>query len=213
MKKDTFLILASASPRRKQLLEQIGLEFISIASNCIEEKNTDIPSDLVLNLAKQKAMKLACDIIENRIDKSLKEILKTKEDIVILGADTVVAYKNQILGKPKDEADAKRMLHLLSDDFHNVYTGVCLLYLENSSKGVVYSKKRTDNFYESTQVHFSKLSEADIDEYISTGESFDKAGAYAIQGFAARYITKINGDYNNVVGLPLSRLWYYINID
>lgn len=169
-------ILASASPRRKELLEQIGVKFDILPATGEE----------VMELAKQKA----------------EEVAKTAgADALVLGADTVVAYEGKILGKPKDEADALRMLTMLSGKEHEVYTGVALI--DNRDQSM-------ENFFERTKVTMYPVSEEEIRDYIAGGEPMDKAGAYAIQGLGAKFIQKIEGDYNNVVGLPIGRIYQEI---
>ena len=138
---------------------------------------------------------------------TLHDDIMTPQDMLVIGADTVVAAENEsgnpeILGKPKDEADAYRMLAMLSGKVHSVYTGVTLVFIDKSGKAGAHT------FYEKTDVHMRHMSELEIQRYIATGESMDKAGAYAVQGKCAIHIEKIDGDYNNVVGLPISRIYY-----
>lgn len=179
-------ILASASPRRKELLEQIGAKFDILPATGEEVITKELPGEVVMELAKQKA----------------EEIAKTAEaDTLVLGADTVVAYEGKILGKPKDEADALRMLTMLSGKEHEVYTGVALI--DNRDQSM-------ENFFERTKVTMYPVSEEEIRDYIAGGEPMDKAGAYAIQGLGAKFIQKIEGDYNNVVGLPIGRIYQEI---
>ncbi len=179
------IILASASPRRKELLEQVGAEF-EIFPAVGEEIITDSsPQQAVLDLAAQKAAEVAA---------------KVREDAIILGADTVVAFGDKILGKPKNEADAKQMLSLLSGKTHSVYTGVSIV-VRQSGESQSYS------FYEETEVTMYPLSEQQILSYIRTKEPMDKAGSYGIKGKGAVFIEKIQGDYNNVVGLPIARVF------
>lgn len=173
----SIIVLASASPRRKELLSEAGVQFEVFAANIPEEP---WPGELPVSFAERMAR-----------DKA-QAVRQTKPDRPILAADTVVALGNEILGKPRDPEDAARMLCLLSGKTHEVTTGVCLL---GSNFEVVRS--------ETTIVEFSEISSVEIREYVSTGEPLDKAGAYAIQGGAARWVKKVNGDYNNVVGLPV----------
>jgi len=181
------LILASASPRRKELLEQAGAEFEILPSQGEEVIASTDPKQAVLDLSRQKAEEVS---------------QRAGEDaIVVLGADTVVAYKNQILGKPRDEADAKRMLELLSGGTHSVFTGVTWITI---SQG----RREIHSFVEETKVTMYPMKEHQILSYIRTGEPMDKAGAYAIQGKCALYIQGIQGDYYNVVGLPLARIFH-----
>lgn len=174
------LILASGSPRRKELLELAGIPFEIVVSEIDETIGAySSPSDIVMSLALQKASAVA----------------ETNEESVVLGADTIVTYESRILGKPANEAEAKEMLQLLSGRTHEVYTGVALV-----------SKEKTITFYERTEVTFWELAEEEIDAYIRTKEPFDKAGSYGIQGKGAIFVHHVNGDYYNVVGLPIARL-------
>lgn len=173
------IILASASPRRKEILELADLKFDIMPSNAQEITTKTAPNEVVMELASIKA----------------KDIYKKSEkQSMIVGADTVVAYQGQILGKPTDEADAKRMLTMLSGQTHEVYTGVCII-----------EDGKTKTFYEETKVTFYEISDEQIDHYIKTGEPMDKAGSYGIQGKAAVFIKGIEGDYYNVVGFPIAR--------
>ncbi|MGG3521992.1 Maf family protein [Bacillus pseudomycoides] len=174
------LILASGSPRRKELLELAGVPFEIVASEIEETIGAySSPADIVMSLALQKASA----VVENH------------EDSVVLGADTIVTYESRILGKPKDEAEAKEILQLLSGKTHEVYTGVALI-----------SKEKTVTFYERTEVTFWELTEEEIDAYIATKEPLDKAGSYGIQGKGSIFVQHIQGDYYSVVGLPIARL-------
>lgn len=173
------IILASASPRRKEILELVDLKFDVMPSDAQEITTKTAPNEVVMELASIKA----------------KDIYKKSEkQSMIVGADTVVAYQGQILGKPTDEADAKRMLTMLSGQTHEVYTGVCVI-----------EDGKTKTFYEETKVTFYEISDEQIDYYIKTGEPMDKAGSYGIQGKAAVFIKGIEGDYYNVVGFPIAR--------
>lgn len=173
------IILASASPRRKEILELADLEFDVMPSDAQEITTKTAPNEVVMELASIKA----------------KDIYKKSEkQSMIVGADTVVAYQGQILGKPTDEADAKRMITMLSGQTHEVYTGVCVI-----------EDGKTKTFYEETKVTFYEISDEQIDYYIKTGEPMDKAGSYGIQGKAAVFIKGIEGDYYNVVGFPIAR--------
>ena len=181
-------ILASASPRRKELLEQIGLKFEIIPACGEEVIEYDKPEEVVTDLSRQKAEEIA----KKRTEITIPE--------VIIGADTVVAYKDTILGKPKDREDAYRMIALLQGNSHKVYTGVTLI-LRSGEETTVHS------FFEETKVTMYPMSEAEREWYIDTKEPFDKAGGYGIQGKCAIFIEKISGDYNNVVGLPVARIY------
>lgn len=192
------IILASASPRRKELLEQIGLSFHIWPAKGEEVISKTLPDEVVMELSKQKAVEVASMV--KAYEQEKKELV-TPQDTLVIGADTVVACENVILGKPKDEMDAKRMLTLLSGKNHSVYTGVTIVFLDANQKAGVYT------FFEKTDVFMKALSEKEIDRYIATKEPMDKAGAYGIQGKCAVYIEKIEGDYQNVVGLPVARLY------
>lgn len=176
------IILASASPRRKELLEQIGVTFEIVKANGEEIISSSIPTEVVKELSIQKA----------------KEVASRCNGTVIIGADTVVAVDSQILGKPKDPADAMRMLQLLQGREHQVITGVAVLLLESG---------KMISFAQTTKVQVFPMSNVQIEQYIASGEPMDKAGAYGIQGRFAAYVLGIEGDYNNVVGLPVGRLY------
>ena len=188
-------ILASASPRRKELLVQAGLEFEILTSDAEEVITKEIPSEVVVELATVKA--------ENVYDK-IKESSNDTDTLVVIGDDTVVVYKDEILGKPEDENDAYNMLSMLAGRTHQVYTGVCLMIKEH---GVVRKKA----FYESTDVTFYPVSRQDLKRYVSSKDPLDKAGAYGIQGPFAIHVKGISGDYNNVVGLPIARLYHELS--
>lgn len=185
------IILASKSPRRKELLSQVGYTYECVVSE--KEENTDAvqPSDVVKELSQQKAEDVCAKIEKEG---------QMEEDCLVIGADTIVAKDSEIFGKPKDTEDAKRMLSALQGREHSVWTGVTLIYLRDG-------KKKKKVFAEETKVHMYSMSEQEIEEYIRTKEPEDKAGAYAIQGYAAKFIKKIDGDYNNVVGLPVARIY------
>lgn len=183
------IILASASPRRKELLTQIGMTY-EVAPSTVEEKmEGTLPEEIVQGLSAQKAEDVCGKFLE-----------RGEEDFLVIGADTVVALDGSVMGKPADREDACRMLGLLQGKTHQVYTGVALIAKEAG-------KERLEVFAEKTDVTFYPMTEKEIQEYIDTGESMDKAGAYGIQGRAAVYIQKICGDYNNVVGLPVAKLY------
>lgn len=185
------IILASKSPRRKELLSQVGYTYECVVSE--KEENTDAvqPSDVVKELSQQKAEDVCAKIEKEG---------QMEEDCLVIGADTIVAKDSEIFGKPKDTEDAKRMLSALQGREHSVWTGVTLIYLRDG-------KKKKKVFAEETKVHMYSMSEQEIEEYIRTKEPEDKAGAYAIQGYAAKFIKKIDGDYNNVVGLPVAKIY------
>ena len=182
------IILASASPRRKELLTQVGISFSVRISSCEEIITTVKSSDIVMELSFEKASDVASSLSPEE-----------KENCCIIGADTIVALDQQILGKPKDKKEAFHMLRTLSNSCHQVYTGVTLIRFENG-----IARKKT--FFEKTDVYFYELTNEEILNYIATGDPLDKAGAYGIQGRAAAFVEKIHGDYNNVVGLPVARL-------
>ena len=186
-------ILASGSPRRWELLEQAGISFEISQAQGEEITAKQAPADIVEELSYQKADEVAERYLE-----------KYKNDtVVIIGADTIVAAGNEIMGKPKNEADAAAMLAKLQGDTHQVYTGVTLILLE---KGQGKREREVITFHEKTDVHMYPMTSEQIAAYVATGEPMDKAGSYAIQGKCAIYIKGINGDYNNVVGLPVARL-------
>ena len=174
------IVLASASPRRRELLQTAGVEFTVCVSDAEERIPPGTsPHEAVMLLAKQKALAVA----------------KDRPNDLVIGADTVVVYDGAILGKPADEADAARMLRMLSGRTHTVYTGVCLV-----------SAGSAETFFEQTQVTFYPLTDDEIAAYIATGEPMDKAGAYGIQGRGCTLVRGICGDYFNVVGLPVAAL-------
>ncbi|HTW23293.1 MAG TPA: Maf family protein [Candidatus Baltobacteraceae bacterium] len=180
------LILASASPRRAEILRNAGIPFetqITLLDESILPG--ELPGDYVRRLALEKARAAA----EARPD---------RDDSIFIGADTTVVMAREILGKPESEEDARRMLRLLSGATHEVHTGLALVRSRDPLERVIE---------EVTLVSFAPLSEDEFDAYIATGEPFDKAGGYGIQGIAGRYVTRIEGCYFNVMGLPLARLW------
>lgn len=181
------LVLASASPRRQELLRNAGISFTAYPTNIPElPRPGEHPRDCAERLAREKA----------------QAALRQHPDKPVLGADTIVVVEGEILGKPRDEGDARRMLHLLSGRTHQVTTGVCLAGLRTGNQKLETGFEDTRS--ETTQVTMIPLSEEDIRSYIATGEPMDKAGAYAIQGMASRWIPRIEGDYFNVVGLPVA---------
>lgn len=185
------MVLASASPRRSDLLRQAGWEFEVVPAQGEERTTKELPQEVVEELALQKAREVASRLPN-----------PPGERLLVLAADTVVAYGGQILGKPKDRADAVRMLSLLNGQTHSVYTGVALLERgEGANTGLILC------FHEETKVTMYPMTQAEIESYVDTGEPMDKAGAYGIQGKCAIYIERICGDYNNVVGLPIARIY------
>ncbi len=201
------IILASASPRRRELLAQIIPEFEVIPSEAAETLTEDTPQEIVLELAVQKAEEVARRLFSSKSEESIRRISSSGDeseesaDALVIGADTIVVSGGLILGKPVDEDEAFRMLGLLSGNTHQVYTGVCLIRLAEDTCV-------TRTFYEKTDVEFYPMMEDEIREYIATGDPMDKAGAYGIQSGCAKYIRGICGDYNNVVGLPVARLYH-----
>jgi septum formation protein len=183
------MILASASPRRQELLEAAGFE-LSIEPADIDETRApnESPLELVERLATQKA------------HASLANHGSLAKGETLLAADTIVWTGNDVLGKPRDPDDARRMLRELSGRTHHVSTGVCLLVGTDGAEPIKHS------FTETSAVTFRELSDAEIDEYVRTGEPMDKAGAYGIQGGAGRFVERLDGDYDNVVGLPVTRI-------
>ncbi len=178
------IILASQSPRRRELLENIGLEF---------EVKVDNSPEIV-----DETMEIE-EIVKCLSAKKAENVSKTldNEDCVVIAADTVVAFEDRILGKPKDEEDAKNMLKILSGNVHFVYTGISVL---DNKTG-----KRISDF-EKTKVRFREITDSEINSYIKSGEPMDKAGSYGIQGLGSVFVEKICGDYFNIVGLPVSKL-------
>lgn len=203
------LVLASASPRRRELLSQIGLEFTVMPSTKEENAKTTEADALVQELSRQKAVDIweqlsggqgqNPDADQEQISEETQEPNlngKRQPELLVIGADTVVCCEGKILGKPHSREAAAEMLTALQGRSHEVYTGVTL-----------YSQSETVTFFECTQVEFYPMTEVEISEYIDSKEPMDKAGAYGIQGLGARFVKGIRGDYNNVVGLPVGRLY------
>ena len=183
------IVLASGSPRRKELLARTGMKFSVVVSDGEEKTDLTDPAQAVEQLSQDKALAVA-KMLEGQQEVSL-----------IIGADTVVAFKGEILGKPADEGDALKTLLKLQGKAHQVYTGVTLLVKEQG-------RWKPYTFSEKTDVEFYPVSQNEILDYIKTGEPMDKAGSYGIQGTFGIYVKGICGDYNNVVGLPVGRLVY-----
>jgi septum formation protein len=186
------LVLASATPRRQELLRNAGIPFVTQPTDVPEvPQEGEAPRSFAERLAREKAL----------------AVFRQRPSDFILGADTIVVVDAQILGKPRDGTDAARMLRLLSDRTHHVITGVCLVDpqrgTENRKPETVFEDVRS----ETTLVTMDTLSDDDIRSYLSSGEPMDKAGAYAIQGIASRWVSRIEGDYFNVVGLPVSLVY------
>lgn len=182
-------VLASASPRRKELLTQIGIPFRVCVSDAEENITQKHPEDIVKELAQIKAG----EVFE-----------RGNQDAVVIGADTIVAYNENILGKPKTEEEAYEMIKMLQGNIHQVYTGMCIIWQEEGNTKI-------RSFASVTEVEIYDMSEEEIRSYIATKEPYDKAGAYGIQGYFARYVKQIRGDYNNVVGLPVGSLYHILN--
>lgn len=181
-KKNKFqLILGSQSPRRKELLQWIYVPFKIITSDIEEVSDVSEVTDLVQDLADQKAQS---------VFESIKEEYSNP---VVIGADTIVVLGNQVMGKPKDRAEAKQMLQKLMGKTHRVLTGVSIIHLDGKN-----------TFYDETQVSFEEINDELLELYLDTGESLDKAGSYGIQGAALGFIHKVEGSYSNVVGLPVN---------
>lgn len=180
--KDIKLILASTSPRRAEILRREGIEFeILIPENIEKDELFGDPVSYVLELSRKKA----------------ESVAKKVEDGLVLGADTIVVLDDKILGKPKDKKEAKSILKSLSGRYHKVYTGITLIHKKSG---------KTESDYGCTKVKFNQLKKEDILKYIATGEPLDKAGAYGIQGMGSFLVENIEGDLDNVIGLPLKKL-------
>ena len=183
------VILASGSPRRKELLALAGFNFTVCPAKGEEVTTKTLPCDIVCELAHQKAFEIA---------------KAQKAPCYVIGADTIVAFENRILGKPKDSADAVRMVSMLQGSTHQVYTGVTFA-------GCIRGQQILHTFYEKTDVTFYPVTKEDLHAYVDSGDSLDKAGAYGIQGAFAIHVKGIEGDYNNVVGLPIARLYHELD--
>lgn len=194
------IILASASPRRRELLEQIGIRFEVIPARGDECVMKEKPEEIVMELAARKAKEVAVEVQKTQDSAYIQKTM-------VIGADTIVACPQEgkagmkILGKPGDHKGAFSMLSMLAGRTHFVYTGVSVVMID------VSGEKRAHTFFEKTLVTMRAMEEREIRRYIGTGEPADKAGAYGIQGKCAIYIDKIDGDYNNVVGLPVAALY------
>lgn len=215
------IILGSASPRRRELLAQIGVEFEVRVSDKEEIYESSVPEEIVKELALMKAENVAEDLAESGAAAGVENVLEGFaengaaagnedkrrphaagiKDTVVIGADTIVVLDGRILGKPADETDAVRMLNSLQGRRHDVYTGVAVLDYDSSGEKHVY------NYSVGTAVYVNEMTEEEILAYVKTKDPLDKAGAYGIQGRFAAYIDRIEGDYYNVVGLPVSRVY------
>ena len=181
------LILASSSPRRAEVLRNAGLVF-QVRPADVDE--TRLPQEAAEDYVRRVAQAKASVVAE--------QVRAAGERAIVIAADTIVLAEGQILGKPKDADDARRMLQLFSGKIHQVLTALCVINIATGKEALHVEK---------TRVQFLKMSEEEIERYIQTGEPFDKAGAYGIQGIAGRFATRIEGCYFNVLGLPLSQLW------
>ncbi len=190
------LILASASPRRIQLLEQIGLSAKVHPSTLPEVVSSANPREVVKQLSRQKAEDIAAKIRDGRIEWKEDEDTAGAGNWAVIGADTVVAVDDQILGKPKSHEEAYGMIHSLQGRMHQVYTGV-----------TVVTSEKTVTFVEKTEVEVAPMTKQEIRSYADSAEPMDKAGGYGIQGLFGRYVSGIHGDYNNIVGLPVAHLY------
>ena len=189
------IVLASASPRRTELLSEAGVEHVVVAADVAEaelmkqvKKDENYPKNLVIYLARQKALAVVREVAD---------------DAVIIAADTVVAVNGEILGKPNSKTEARDMLWKLSGSRHSVFTGYAILNKKN---------KLLLSGVEETIIYFRELSDDDIEGYINTDEPYDKAGGYAIQEHGDAFVEKIEGDYNNVVGLPVDKVLEILKI-
>ena len=192
------IVLASGSPRRREIMDLVGAEYIVIHSDKEEDMSGHEPARLVEKLSKMKAEDVASKI-KGRID--IGSLSKDYLNSVVIGCDTVVAYEGKILGKPHDEQQAFDMIRDFAGRSHHVFTGVCLIVIEDGRIA------QTVNYSVSTAVNVSPMTDDEIHAYVATGETLDKAGAYAIQGRFCPYIESIEGDYYNIVGYPVSSIY------
>lgn len=209
------IILASQSPRRQEILSLGGYEYkvcVSSAEEQIppEELENLTPQELVERLARVKAEDVYRRNSIKNMEKSTpdnKQIADSVEKITVIGADTVVAVDGRVLGKPRTEDEAYEMLSMLEGRTHDVFTGVCILWTNPDTQAEIQG----NIFHCHTKVTFYPMTEKEIDNYVATGDCMDKAGAYGIQSGAAKYIQGIEGDYLNVVGLPLSKIYHVLS--
>jgi len=200
------LYLASGSPRRRELLTLAGIAFEVRPCNDPEETTAVTPVQTVLDLSSHKAHAVFDDLKNSAAE----------NNFAVLGADTIVVISDDgvgdnapngsavIIGKPQDDEDARQILKKLSGRTHEVFTGVCILVNENG-------KTRKKTFYERTAVTMYPITDAELDDYLASGEHMDKAGAYAIQGLAVKFVRKVTGDYSNIVGLPVARVYHELS--
>lgn len=202
------IILASASPRRQELLKNIFPDFIIMKSGSEEQASFQNPTQYVMDLAYEKALDVAGQLASSLASTSDSDVFKSSEAIngiscdslLIIGADTIVYHNGCVLGKPSTQEEAYSMLRTLSGSTHEVYTGVTLHIIESDNE-------QTHSFSCCTKVCVNPLSDEEIYAYIATGDCYDKAGSYGIQGPFSKHISSISGDYFNVVGLPVSKLY------
>ena len=205
------IILASGSPRRLELMHQAGFE-VEVVPSHADENIGGTPEEVVRCLSIRKAEDVVRLFLQEKAENAAGEILQVRKEeqepgkmqdpIIVLGADTIVARDSDILGKPSSPEEAAATLRSLSGRSHDVYTGVTLVMAEN---GAI---QREGTFSVRTRVHVCSLTEEEIRDYVATGDPMDKAGSYGIQGMFARYVEKIEGDYYNVVGLPISAVYH-----
>lgn len=188
------IVLASQSPRRRELLSLAGYKFDVIPSTCEETVSKTDPREVVEELSRMKAMDVYNSVIDNR--------KYGKDEVFVIGADTIVSIDGDILGKPSSREDSYNMIKRLQGTNHHVYTGVTFVWFEGELK--------IHTFSEQTKVYFYPMNDDEIKNYVATGDGDDKAGSYGIQSKCAKYIEKIEGDYNNVVGLPIARIYQEI---
>lgn len=202
------VVLASASPRRKELLGNIYSEFEVIPSTVEENIEFTNVEEYVKELAFIKAM----DVVE-MIKSTANANASEENELLVIGADTIVYNDGKVLGKPKDEEDAKKMIRSLAGKKHQVYTGVCLI--SNVDAEVDSASRIGDlliqKFYSKTDVYVDDITDKEIADYVATGDPLDKAGSYGIQGVFSKHIRKIDGDYFNVVGLPVNEIYRHLD--
>ena len=202
MPKNHKIVLASGSPRRRELMDMIGAHYIVIPSQKDEDMSCSDPATLVERLAKMKAEDVA-QIINDRIKSG--ELGNEYTDCVVIGCDTVVANNGQILGKPYNDENATKMIQAIEGHSHEVYTGVCILKMSGGEA------EACENYSVCSRVHVAHMTDQEISDYVSTGESLDKAGAYAVQGRFCPFIEGIEGDYYNIVGYPVHSIYKTLN--
>lgn len=199
------IILASASPRRKEILEKLNINFEVLPSGC-EEKTTETePGEIVRELAAIKAEDVFLKVsAETARSDEWDSGADSRQRLVVIGADTIVDHRGIIMGKPHSPEEAKAMIRSYAGDTHLVHTGVCILVANDDGNVNKY------NFTVTSSVNVVEMSEEEIEAYVMTGEPMDKAGAYALQGLFAPYISGIRGDYYNIVGLPICEVYHIL---